>query len=85
MTDLRNPISRRTASRYPVLYASSAKARQIVVSLVPGDVIEFREHGRRGRFTLPIDAAFRYAVRLNSLNEARIKAAKKKKNKYADH
>ena len=41
--------------------------RQIVITLLPGDVLEFRESGRRSRFTLPIDTAFRYAVRLTAL------------------
>jgi len=61
MTILHRRISRKTASAYAVLYR---KARPVVVSLMPGDILEFRESGRRTRFQLPIETAFRYAVRL---------------------
>ena len=51
----------KTRRAYVVLYA--AAARPIVVSLEPGDVIGFREAGRRQVWTLPIDRMFRLAVR----------------------
>jgi hypothetical protein len=50
-----------------VLYVGERKARQIVVELQPGDVLEFRESGRRDRWQLAIDSAFRYAVRMKAL------------------
>lgn len=61
MTTLTKVIRRRTRHAYKVLYAGAA--RPIVVSLEPGDVICFRESGRRHRWTLAIDRAFRQAVR----------------------
>jgi hypothetical protein len=58
MTDF-NGIKRRTRAAYRVLYA---EPRQIVVSLEPGDLIVFRESGRRQGWSLPADVAFRHAV-----------------------
>jgi hypothetical protein len=69
MTELNKPVRRRTRRRYSVLYIGDRKARQIVVELQPGDVLEFRELGRRGRWQLAIDSAFRYAVRMRALAE----------------
>jgi hypothetical protein len=81
MTELNRSISRRTRLSYPVLYRN---ARQIVVTLVVGDVIEFREAGRRARWPLPIDSAFKYAVRLKASTDAAEKRhAKKNRNKKA--
>lgn len=48
MTELNKPVRRRTRRRYSVLYVGDRKARQIVVELQPGDMLEFRELGRRG-------------------------------------
>lgn len=67
MTTFRTPVRRRTNGEYAVLYR---KARPIVVRLAPGDVIEFRELGRRQRWALNADIAFRYAVRLKALAES---------------
>ena len=67
MTAITRPVKRRTDRTYNVLYSSAAKARPIVVAILPGDVLEFREHGRRLRWYLSIDAAFRYAVRCKAL------------------
>jgi hypothetical protein len=61
MTTLRKPVRRLTAAAYAVLH--HRRLRQIVVSLEPGDVLVFREKGRRTRYSLPVDGAFRYAVR----------------------
>lgn len=61
MTELTKPVHRKSGRSYAVLYA---KARPIVVTMLPGDVLEFREHGRRARFHLAFDTAFKYAVRL---------------------
>ena len=60
MTELTKAVRRKTRRAYVVLYAA---ARPIVVSLEPGDVIGFREAGRRQVWTLPIDRMFRLAVR----------------------
>lgn len=73
-----------TRDTYSVLYCSTPKARRIVVTMMPGDVLEFREIGRRGRWTLPIDNAFRYAVRMQALADGaqrrRIKGRKLNRN-----
>jgi len=54
MTDLKKPIKRRTLAPHP--------GRRIVVSLLPGDVLSFREERTRKRFLLSIAGAFDYAV-----------------------
>lgn len=77
MTRTDKKVTRVTRDQYHVLYASAHKARSIVVSILPGDVLEFREHGRRDKFLLAIDTAFKYAVRLDAL----AKAAQKHKEK----
>ena len=77
MTGTRSKVTRRTERSYSVLFT---KARPIVVSILPGDVLEFREHGRRARFTLAVDTAFKYAVRLAAfaaMNEKRNKRRRK--------
>ncbi len=59
MTTTDKPVSRVTRDAYRVLYVSP---RRIVVRIGPGDVLSFRERGRRHWFSLPIAAAFRVAV-----------------------
>jgi hypothetical protein len=61
MTRLEKPVRRKTRWTYSVLYTGDS--RPIVVSLEPGDVISFRELGRRASWSLPIDRLFRQAVR----------------------
>jgi hypothetical protein len=61
MTSLTKAVRRKTRSNYSVLY--SGEARPIVVSLEPGDVISFREAGRRQAWSVPIDRMFRQTVR----------------------
>ena len=60
MTTLTRPLQRSTTGRYAVLYVGDR--RPIVVALLPGDVIAFREYRRRQVFTLPIDYVFKCAV-----------------------
>jgi hypothetical protein len=74
VTTLRKAVRRRTARAYAVLYRS---ARPIVVTLLPGDVLEFREHGRRCRWLLAVDTAFKYAVRLKAFQDAAEKRRRK--------
>ena len=74
MTKMHKPVSRVTREAYSVLYV---KARPIVVTLLPGDVLEFRESGRRGRWHLAVDSAFKYAVRLKAFADAAEKRRKK--------
>ena len=78
MTTINRPVKRRTNHRYNVLYCSASKARPIVVAILPGDVLEFREHGRRMRWYLAIDSAFKYAVRMKAAAEL---AERKKKRR----
>jgi len=61
VTELTKAVRRKTRRPYGVLYAG--EPRPIIVSLEPGDVVCFREAGRRQVWTLPIDRMFRQAVR----------------------
>lgn len=70
MTILNNPVHRLTRGSYSVLYP---RPRQIVVSLEVNDIITFREKGRKARFALPVDSAFRIAVRNAALAAKREK------------
>ena len=56
MTDLRRRVKRRTVN--------SHRGRRIVVSLLPGDVLGFREERTRKEYLLSIAGAYVYAVRL---------------------
>jgi hypothetical protein len=69
------PVTRRTRGAYAVLYH---QPRAIVVTLAAGDLLEFREAGRRSKWTLPIDAGFRYAVRTKALAESAERRAHRK-------
>jgi len=60
MTSTDRPVRRVTRAPYRVLYA---EARPVVVQIGPGDVLEFREWGRRQVWRLPIAEAFRLALR----------------------
>lgn len=71
-----SPPSAITREKYAVLYP---KARKIIVTLEAGDVLAFREHGRRHRWLLAVDTAFRYAVRCQANAEAAMKRKTKKK------
>lgn len=71
MVEISKPTSRVTRQQYGVLHHS--KLRKIVVTLVPGDVLEFREQGGRRRFTMPVDSAFRIAVKTTVEAERRSK------------
>lgn len=55
-TELRKSVRRKTAGRY--------RGRRIIVRLIPGDVIGFREERLRTEYTLSIAGAFHYAVQL---------------------
>lgn len=78
MNIITKPVKRKTNGTYNVLYCSPRHARPIVVAILPGDVLEFREHGRRMRWYLAIDSAFKYAVRCKAMADL---AAKRKKRK----
>jgi hypothetical protein len=55
-----------------------------IVTILPGDVLEFREQRSRAKFLLNIDAAFKYAVRLAALKEAGEKGRKKRSSKRSN-
>lgn len=75
MTTLEKAVHRKTRGAYSTMYQ---RPRQIVVSLLPGDLIEFREAGCRSRFAAPIDGIFKHVLRLKLLSE---QAAKRKAKK----
>jgi hypothetical protein len=60
MTDTQKPVQRVTTRTYATLYR---KARPIVVRIDQGDIIRFREKGRRQWFDLSIDQAFGIAIK----------------------
>jgi hypothetical protein len=68
MTTTRSKVTRKTEHAHAVLYT---KPNNIIVSILPGDVLEFREAGRRDRFQITIAAAMRYAVQLTSMKIGR--------------
>ena len=76
MTSLTRAVRRKTRFPYAVLYAG--KTRPIIVSLEPGDVITFREAGRRHVWSLPIDHVFRYAVREAAIAHRRERKARRR-------
>lgn len=78
MTTTDKAVKRRTRNEYRVLYPSGSTARPVVVAILPGDVLEFREHGRRDRWTLAIDTAFKYAVRVKAFADSNEEARKRK-------
>ena len=80
MTSTRSRVTRKTEREYRVLYACAGKAKPIVCTILPGDVLEFKELRGRDRWTLAIDTAFRYAVRLKALADG----AEKHRNKPAN-
>lgn len=57
MTELNKPVTRRT--RLP-----HRRGRRLVVTMLPGDVIELREERTRTAFYLTIGAAFDVAVKM---------------------
>ena len=78
MTTLERPVRRKTRWTYSVLYTGESRA--IVVSLEPGDVITFRELGRRASWSLPVDRMFRQAVRESTQAVRREKRSRKQVN-----
>lgn len=69
-----NNVRRKSRLAYTVLYR---KARPIVVTLARNDTLRFKEHGRRATFDLPVDTAFKYAVRLHAFAQAAEKRRRK--------
>lgn len=78
---LKKPVYRCTAGSYNVLRSGLTHRRPIVIGLCAGDLIEFRELRRRCRFTLPIDSAFRLAVRIATEAARRERAEQRRQAK----
>jgi hypothetical protein len=67
MTATDKPVQRVTRDPYMVLFPTCRKkARQIVVRIDAGDILRFREKGRRAWYDLPIDEAFGLAVKCSA-------------------
>lgn len=81
MTTTDKPVKRVTRGKYNVLFPSARKARAIVTRIGLGDVLYFREAGRREWFALNIDTAFRQAVRNKAFAAAVEKAKLKPKRR----
>jgi hypothetical protein len=77
-TELNKSVRRITRGFYRVLYA---KPQRIVASLEPGDIIRFRAFGCRHTWDLPIDGAFRSAVRAKAIHDAAEKRKLRKAKK----
>ena len=76
MVEIHKPVKRSTRHSYGVLH--HRRLRKIVVSLVPGDVIEFHELRSRKKFSIGIDDAFRIAVKIAAAAARRQKIEAKK-------
>lgn len=76
MTDLTKRVKRRTVN-------AQHRGRRIVVSLLPGDVLSFREERRRGEYLLSIAGAYIYAVQLEVERRKRERAAQRKARRTA--
>lgn len=63
MTSFAKPVQRVTENAYNVLYSGESGRRPLVVKLCAGDRLEFREKGRRQRWYLSVQHAFRFAVK----------------------
>jgi hypothetical protein len=75
MTDLRKRVRRRTVGRV-------RGGRRIVVSLLPGDILAFREERTRREYVLSIPGAYVYAVQLEVARRKRERIeARKAKHK----
>ena len=73
-TPLDKPVSR-------LSYATrrcSGKMRRLVVTLLPGDVIELREQGTQHRLILSVDAAYSLAAKYEARRLIEERKAKRK-------
>lgn len=52
--------------------------RNLIVALVPGDLVEVREKGTRKRWSLPIEAIYDLAVKAEVASKKRAKAEARK-------
>jgi len=67
ITTTNKPVQRCTELPYSVIFPSRAdKSRAIVVRIEKGDLLGFREKGRRRYYDIPIDTAFSIAVQASA-------------------
>ena len=66
-------ISSLQTSREQKMAHAYTRANRIVVTLAPGDVLEFRELRRRDKWSLNIDTAFKYAVHMKAFADGAAK------------
>ena len=57
--------------------------RNLIVALLPGDLIEIREKGTRKRWVLPVDAAYHLAIKMEVAAQKKEKAAARKAKRGA--
>jgi hypothetical protein len=79
-TALRKPVSRLTET---AVRDRGRKFRQIVVSLLPGDVIELRLKGTRFAAAMAISSVWYEAITRKALAEAKQKRAERKARREA--
>ena len=75
MTDLRKPVKRRTAD------ACATVRRRLIVALLPGDVLAFREERRRHWVTAPLARVFITVAKCNADALRAQKRANRKRNR----
>jgi len=64
VTNLLKKVTRRSIEKVPAI------RRRVVVALIPGDVIAFREEGRRKWYSAPIGRVFVQVAKWNADAEA---------------
>jgi hypothetical protein len=74
MTKLTKPITRECPR-------TTDRGREIILSLLPGDLLTFRPKGRRITFTLSIRAAYDLSAKLYARDVAMEKKAKRTKGR----
>lgn len=77
MTDLTKTVHRRSMAIAPSV------RRRLIVALMPGDVIGFREEGRRKWYTAPISRVFVHVANWNADAERAEKKRQKALKKLA--
>jgi hypothetical protein len=73
--ELRKIVKRKTVE------TCSSTRRHLIVALEPGDVIAFKEYGRRKWYKAPLSKVFLQVVRWNVESEDAMKRAEKQLNK----
>ena len=73
MTDLRKPVRRRTVD------PCATVRRRLIVALLPGDVIAFREAGRRRWYQAPLGRVF---ITVAQWNAAAQRAERRQKGRH---